>query len=139
MVEFVDGSTIAQASPPDMRLPISLGLDWPNRVAGVGRPLDWTVATSWTFEPLDDAAFPAVRLAKHVGRAGGTYPAVFNAANEQAVDAFHDGRLSFPGIVETIERIVDAHEAPSALTRDTLAEAERWAREAADRAIATGP
>ena len=136
MVEFVDGSTIAQASPPDMRLPISLGLDWPHRVAGVGRPLDWTVATSWTFEPLDDAAFPAVRLAKRVGRAGGTYPAVFNAANEQAVDAFHEGRLSFLGIVETIERVVDSHEAPAALTRDTLAEAERWARNAADRAIA---
>ena len=138
MVEFVDGSTIAQASPPDMRLPISLGLDWPNRVAGVGRPIDWTVATAWTFEPLDDAAFPAVRLAKHVGRAGGTYPAVFNAANEQAVDAFHEGRLSFLGIVETIERIVDSHEAPSTLTRETLAEAERWARVAAVRAIAGG-
>ena len=136
MVEFVDGSTIAQASPPDMRLPISLGLDWPHRVAGVGRPIDWTVASSWTFEPLDKKAFPAVRLAKHVGRAGGTYPAVFNAANEQAVDAFHEGRLSFPGIVETIERVVDAHEAPSALTRETLADAERWARDAADRAIA---
>ncbi|MHC2997807.1 1-deoxy-D-xylulose-5-phosphate reductoisomerase [Microbacterium sp. HJ5] len=136
MVEFTDGSTIAQASPPDMRLPISLGLDWPNRVAGVGRPLDWTAATAWTFEPLDDDAFPAVRLAKRVGRAGGTYPAVFNAANEQAVDAFHEGRLSFPGIVDTVDRVVDAHEAPGALTRESLAEAERWARETADKAIA---
>jgi 1-deoxy-D-xylulose-5-phosphate reductoisomerase len=136
MVEFVDGSTIAQASPPDMRLPISLGLDWPERVAGVGRPLDWTTATSWTFEPLDEEAFPAVALAKRVGRAGRTYPAVFNAANEQAVDAFHEGRLPFPGIVELIERVVESHEAPSELTRETLAEAERWARDAADRAIA---
>ncbi len=136
MVEFVDGSTIAQASPPDMRLPISLGLDWPHRIAGVGRPIDWTVATSWTFEPLDDEAFPAVQLAKRVGRAGGTYPAVFNAANEQAVDAFHEGRLSFTGIVDTVARIVDAHDAPAALTRESLAEAERWARDAADRAIA---
>jgi 1-deoxy-D-xylulose-5-phosphate reductoisomerase len=136
MVEFVDGSTIAQASPPDMRLPISLGLDWPHRVAGVGRPLDWTTATSWTFEPLDDEAFPAVRLAKRVGRAGGTYPAVFNAANEQAVDAFHEGRLGFLGIVETVERVVDAHEAPDRLTRETLADAEEWARRTADRAIA---
>ncbi len=136
MVEFVDGSTIAQASPPDMRLPISLGLDWPHRVAGVGAPLDWSKARSWTFEPLDDDAFPAVRLAKRVGRAGGTYPAVFNAANEQAVDAFHDGRLSFPGILETIERAVDAHEPPAALTRESLAAAESWARDAADRAIA---
>lgn len=136
MVEFVDGSTIAQASPPDMRLPISLGLDWPHRVAGVGRPLDFTEATAWTFEPLDEDAFPAVRLAKHVGRAGGTHPAVFNAANEQAVDAFHEGRIGFPGIVETIERVLDAHSAPADLTRDSLAEAERWARETADRMIA---
>jgi 1-deoxy-D-xylulose-5-phosphate reductoisomerase len=136
MVEFVDGSTIAQASPPDMRLPISLGLDWPQRIGGVGRPLDWTTATAWTFEPLDEKAFPAVALAKRVGRAGGTYPAVFNAANEQAVDAFHDGRLPFLGIVETVERVVEAHEAPGALTRESLAEAESWARAAADRAIA---
>lgn len=136
MVEFIDGSTIAQASPPDMRLPISLGLDWPNRVGGVGRPLDWTAATSWTFEPLDDAAFPAVRLAKTVGRAGGTFPAVYNAANEQAVDAFHEGRLSFLGIVDTISRVVDAHEAPDALTIESLAEAESWARRTADRLIA---
>ncbi|MFT4306634.1 MAG: 1-deoxy-D-xylulose-5-phosphate reductoisomerase, partial [Microbacterium sp.] len=121
MVEFVDGSTIAQASPPDMRLPISLGLDWPRRVAGVGAPLDWTHAASWSFEPLDDEAFPAVRLAKRVGAAGGTYPAVFNAANEQAVDAFHAGRLPFPGIVDTIERIVEAHEPPAGLTRESLA------------------
>jgi 1-deoxy-D-xylulose-5-phosphate reductoisomerase len=138
MVEFCDGSTIAQASPPDMRLPISLGLDWPNRVSGVGHPLDWTAASSWTFEPLDDDAFPAVRLAKDVGRAGGTYPAVFNAANEQAVDAFHDGRLPFLGIVDTIQRVVDAHDAPDALTLESLAEAERWARNAADRVIANG-
>ncbi len=136
MVEFVDGSTIAQASPPDMRLPISLGLDWPHRVSGVGRPLDWTTATAWTFEPLDHAAFPSVRLAKRVGRAGGTYPAVFNAANEQAVDAFHAGALSFPGIVDVIERVVDAHDPPPALTRESLAEAETRARDAADRAIA---
>ncbi|MDY0909151.1 1-deoxy-D-xylulose-5-phosphate reductoisomerase [Microbacterium sp. CFBP9034] len=139
MVEFSDGSTIAQASPPDMRLPISLGLDWPNRVAGVGRPLDWTVASSWTFEPLDEDAFPAVRLAKRVGRAAGTYPAVFNAANEQAVDAFHEGRLTFLQILEVIERVVEQHEAPGALTRETLGEAEQWARDTADRAIAASP
>lgn len=139
MVEFIDGSTIAQASPPDMRLPISLGLDWPHRVGGVGRPLDWRAATSWSFEPLDEDAFPAVALAKRVGTAGRTYPAVFNAANEQAVDAFHDGRLSFPQIVGTVERVVEAHEAPDELTRETLAAAEAWARDAADRAIAAQP
>ncbi|MGH3691155.1 MAG: 1-deoxy-D-xylulose-5-phosphate reductoisomerase [Microbacterium sp.] len=136
MVEFIDGSTIAQASPPDMRLPISLGLDWPNRVGGVGRPLDWSSATSWTFEPLDGQAFPSVALAKAVGRAGGTFPAVYNAANEQAVDAFHEGRLSFLGIVDTIARVVDAHDAPDVLTVETLAAAESWARESADRMIA---
>ena len=138
MVEFVDGSTIAQASPPDMRLPISLGLDWPNRVGGVGRPLDWRTATSWTFEPLDEDAFPSVALAKQVGREGGTYPAVFNAANEQAVDAFHESRLTFTGIVDTITRVVDMHESDGPLTRESLFEAERWARATADAAITAG-
>lgn len=136
MVEFIDGSTIAQASPPDMRLPISLGLDWPRRVNGVGVPLDWTTASSWTFEPLDETAFPAVQMAKRVGRAGATFPAVFNAANEQAVDAFHEGALSFLGILDTVERVLDAHDAPSELTRQSLTDAEQWARFEADRLIA---
>ena len=136
MVEFVDGSTIAQASPPDMRLPIALGMAWPDRVPGVGAPIDWTRAASWTFEPLDDDAFPSVALAKRVGEAGATYPAVFNAANEQAVDAFHEGRLSFLGIVDTVTRVVEAHEPPAELTLDALDAAERWARAEADRAIA---
>ncbi len=138
MVEFIDGSTVAQASPPDMRLPISLGLDWPHRVGGVGRPLSWTEATSWTFEPLDDEAFPSVSLAKAVGRAGATFPAVYNAANEQAVDAFHEGRLPFLGIVDTISKVVDAHEPPEKLTVESLSDAESWARRTADRFIATG-
>jgi 1-deoxy-D-xylulose-5-phosphate reductoisomerase len=137
MVEFVDGSTIAQASPPDMRLPISLGLDWPNRVAGVGVPLDWTKSSSWTFEPLDDTAFPAVELAKAVGRAGGTFPAVFNAANEQAVLAFHAGHIGFLDILDTITGVVDAHE-QGETSLDGVLEAERWARDAADRLIAGG-
>jgi 1-deoxy-D-xylulose-5-phosphate reductoisomerase len=137
MVEFVDGSTIAQASPPDMRLPISLGLDWPNRVAAAGRPLDWTQATSWTFEPLDAVAFPAVALAKQVGRAGGEYPAVFNAANEEAVAAFHAGRIGFLDIVDTVRAVVESHEASGdALTVDSLAAAERAARRAANDRIA---
>ncbi|MBB2975998.1 1-deoxy-D-xylulose-5-phosphate reductoisomerase [Microbacterium endophyticum] len=136
MVEFWDGSTIAQASPPDMRLPISLGLAWPDRVSGVGAPLDWAMASTWVFEPLDEGAFPAVSLAKEVGRAGKTFPAVFNAANEQAVDAFHEGRLSFPGIIETVQRTVDAHEAPASLSLDSLADAEAWARRRADELIA---
>ncbi|QPZ37217.1 1-deoxy-D-xylulose-5-phosphate reductoisomerase [Paramicrobacterium chengjingii] len=135
MVEFVDGSTIAQASPPDMRLPISLGLDWPDRVPGVGVPLDWTTAQQWSFEPLDDAAFPAVELAKRVGLAGGTYPAVFNAANEQAVHAFHDRSIGFLDIVDIVQRVVDEHEPSSELSRESLADAEAWARRAADQLI----
>jgi 1-deoxy-D-xylulose-5-phosphate reductoisomerase len=134
MVEYIDGSTIAQASPPDMRLPISLGLDWPNRVAGVGQPLDWTASHSWTFEPLDSAAFPSVDLAKAVGRAGGTYPAVFNAANEQAVKAFHAGGVGYLGIVDTVAEVVDAHEGGE-MSLPGIMEAERWAREMADRII----
>jgi len=137
MVEFVDGSTLAQASPPDMRLPIALGMAWPHRVPGVGAPLDWTTAASWTFEPLDEAAFPAVALAKQVGAAGSTYPAVYNAANEQAVDAFHEGRLPFLGIVDTIAEVVERHEPPAELTLDSLAEAEVWARRTADGLIGT--
>lgn len=136
MVEFVDGSTIAQASPPDMRLPISLGLDWPHRVAGVGEPLDWTTAQNWTFEPLDEDAFPAVWLAKQVGVAGATFPAVFNAANEQAVMAFHAGRIGYLDILTTIQRVVDEHTPESgALTREAVLEAELWARQRADAVI----
>ena len=104
----------------------------------MGVPLDWTTASTWTFEPLDTAAFPSVSLAKQVGAAGSTFPAVFNAANEQAVEAFHDGALPFLGIVDTIARVVDAHEPPPELTRESLADAERWARTTADRLIAAG-
>jgi 1-deoxy-D-xylulose-5-phosphate reductoisomerase len=135
MVEFSDGSTIAQASPPDMRLPISLGLDWPHRVSGVGAPLDWTTAQAWTFEPLDEDAFPAVALAKRVGEAGRTYPAVFNAANEQAVAAFHAGRIGFLDILDTVSAVVDDHE-PGELTLEGVLDAERRARIDADHRIA---
>ncbi|MCS6583223.1 MULTISPECIES: 1-deoxy-D-xylulose-5-phosphate reductoisomerase [Curtobacterium] len=134
MVEFVDGSTIAQASPPDMRLPIALGLAWPDRVPGVGVPLDWTTASTWTFEPLDQDAFGAVALAKRVGELGGTFPAVFNAANEQAVGAFHAGAIGFLEIVDTVERVVEEHTAGEPSLDGVLA-AEQWARTAADRAL----
>lgn len=138
MVEFVDGSTIAQASPPNMRLPISMALDWPHRIADAGVPLDWTSPTKWTFEPLDDRAFPAVALARTVGLAGGAYPAVFNAANEEAVSAFHSGRIRFVDIVDTIERVVGEF-APTggALTLESLSQAEHWARSAAHRLISS--
>ena len=135
MVEFVDGSTIAQASPPDMRLPIALGLDWPHRVAGVGVPLDWTRASSWTFEPLDDEAFPAVALAKEVGSAGLTYPAVFNAANEQAVMAFHAGAIAYLDILDVVRAAVDEHRPEAAMSLDAVLQAESSARARADQLI----
>ncbi len=109
MVEFCDGSTIAQCSPPDMRLPIALGLVWPERLPGAAAPCDWTKAASWTFEPLDDTAFPAVELARHCGKVGGTTPAVYNAANEVCVDAFCCGDLEFSGIVDVVADVVEAH------------------------------
>jgi 1-deoxy-D-xylulose-5-phosphate reductoisomerase len=137
MVEFTDGSTIAQASPPDMHLPIALALGWPDRVADAARPVDWTQSQSWTFEPLDEAAFPAVGLAREVGRRGGTAPAVFNASNEVAVAAFLEGRLAFPEIVETIAAVVGAHpvDADAGLTVDDVLAAEEWARAEAARRI----
>ena len=144
MVEFTDGSTIAQASPPDMRLTISLALGWPDRVPGAAAPVDWTTSNTWTFEPLDELAFPAVALAKTVGTAGGLAPAVYNAANEELVAAFHDGRIGFLQIVDTIDAVVGEwlsdHHAPGAAddavvgnfcTVEDVEQAEAWARERA--------
>lgn len=128
MVQFVDGSIIAQASPPDMRLPIALGLGWPDRVPRAATPCDWTQATSWTFEPLDAGAFPAVGLAKDAAKQGSTYPAVFNAANEEAVMAFHAGRIRFTDIVDTIEAVLSEHPGSSVLTVESVLDAEQWAR-----------
>ncbi len=107
MVEFTDGSTLAQASPPDMRLPIALGMAWPARVPGAARPCSWDTASTWEFFPLDEEAFPAVALARRAGQAGGTYPAVYNAANEVCVDAFHEGAIGFLEIVDTVARVID--------------------------------
>jgi 1-deoxy-D-xylulose-5-phosphate reductoisomerase len=128
MVQFVDGSTIAQASPPDMRLPIALGLGWPDRVPGSARACDWSKATSWTFEPLDAVAFPAVALAKAAATQGSTFPAVFNAANEEAVMAFHAGQIRFTDIVDTIDVVLSEHSGSSGLTVESVLDAERWAR-----------
>ena len=139
MVEFVDGSTLCQASPPDMRLPIGLALGWPDRLPHEGYGLDWTAATSWEFEPLDDVAFPAVQLCKTAGARGGTAPAVLNAANEECVEAFAQGRLPFLGIVDTVAAVVDDHafrERPTlAEVLETEGEARRRARELVDRGV----
>jgi 1-deoxy-D-xylulose-5-phosphate reductoisomerase len=106
MVEFADGSTVAQCSPPDMRLPIALAMNWPDRLPDAVPPCDWRRAQSWTFEPLDDDAFPAIRIAREVGAIGGVAPAIYNAANEEAVAAFLAGNLRFTGIVEIVEQVV---------------------------------
>jgi 1-deoxy-D-xylulose-5-phosphate reductoisomerase len=133
MVEFVDGSTIAQASPPDMRLPIALALAWPERVVGAAKPVDWSQAASWEFEPLDVGNFPAVELARETGRAGGTAPAVFNAANEECVAAFAEGRIGYLDIVDTIATIVSEHQQTlrKVLTLADVEDAEKWARQRA--------
>jgi len=130
MVEFADGATIIQASPPDMRLPISLGLAWPDRVADAAPCLDWSAAASWTFEPLDDEAFPAVALARQAAVAGGTAPAGYNAANEACGADFLAGRIAFPRIVSTVARIVSEHDAACAAvtTVADVLEVDGWAR-----------
>ncbi|MFC0358590.1 1-deoxy-D-xylulose-5-phosphate reductoisomerase [Kytococcus schroeteri] len=137
MVEFHDGSTIAQIGPPRMLVPIALGLSWPERLTDVDEPTDWTTPMQWDFAPLDAEAFPAVDLAVHVGRLGGTAPAVYNAANEECVEAFHDGRLPFTGIVDTVAQVVEQLGAggEESLTLDDVLAAEDRAREAAHRAI----
>ncbi|MFG1696603.1 1-deoxy-D-xylulose-5-phosphate reductoisomerase [Nonomuraea sp. NPDC049309] len=128
MVEYVDGSTIAQASPPDMRLPIALALGHPRRVPGAAQPIDWSTAHTWTFEPLDDDAFPAVALARHVGGEGGTAPAVYNAANEVCLDAFLRGDLPFLGIVDTVAKVVEEHQVTPAGSVEEVLAADAWAR-----------
>ena len=104
MVEFWDGATIAQASPPDMRLPIALGLSWPDRLPDAAAGCDWSTATQWTFEPLDNDTFGAVELARRAGHAAGTAPAVFNAANESCVDAFCAGTALGGGGILTSQK-----------------------------------
>jgi 1-deoxy-D-xylulose-5-phosphate reductoisomerase len=130
MVEFTDGATIAMASPPDMAIPIALGLGWPDRVPGAAAPVDWSRAQTWTFEPLDTEAFPAVTLAREAGRAGGTVPAVFNAANEECVAAFMAGRIPFTGIVDTVAQVVSEHDRGSAPVTEVaeILAADQWAR-----------
>jgi len=141
MVEFVDGSTIVQASPPTMLIPIALGLAWPERLADVAPPVDWTKPETWEFFPLDDAAFPAVSLARAAGERGGTAPAVYNAANEACVAAFRAGRLAFPDIVATIQAVLSRHEVPSESATTTVEDvlaADAWARRTAQRLVEEG-
>ncbi|MGH3896852.1 MAG: 1-deoxy-D-xylulose-5-phosphate reductoisomerase [Pseudonocardiaceae bacterium] len=140
MVTFTDGSTVAQASPPDMRLPIALALGWPARVAGAAPSCDFTGSVSWTFEPVDAETFPAIELARVAGAVGGCVPAVFNAANEEAVAAFLDGRIAFPGIVDALEAVLgEAHAwRGDPTTVDDVLAAEDWARSRARELLSGG-
>jgi 1-deoxy-D-xylulose-5-phosphate reductoisomerase len=129
LVEFTDGSTIAQASPPDMRLPIALALGWPDRVAQAAPAVDWTLAHNWELRPLDNDAFPAVELAKAAGRAGRCRPAIYNAANEECVAAFTAGRLPFLAIVDTVASVLaDASDWGEPGNVEDVLAAEAWAR-----------
>ena len=141
MVEFVDGSTILQASPPTMMIPIALGLGWPDRVPDAGPAFDWTRPGAWEFFPLDEEAFPAVSLARTAGEQGGTAPAVYNAANEVCVEAFRTGRLRFVDIIPTVAATLAAHGVGSSehLTVNDVLAADSWARAEASRLIEKDP
>lgn len=133
MVEFIDGSTIAQASPPDMRIPIAWALGSPDRIPFAAPACDWSTPVAWNFSPVDHAAFPAITLARVAGEAGGTAPAVFNAANESAVDLFLEGEIAFISIVPLIERVLQAHletdhMSGNGLTLENVQQIDAWAR-----------
>lgn len=139
MVTLVDGSTIAQASPPDMRHAIGWALAHPEKLPGLAAPLDFSAAQSWTFEPVDEDTFDAIALARAAHREGGGAMAVYNAVNEEAVDAFFDGRLDFLGITGLIRAVLELPTRPRAERADgveALLELESWARTAAAELLA---
>ncbi|MEP9391575.1 1-deoxy-D-xylulose-5-phosphate reductoisomerase [Gordonia sp. VNK1] len=138
MVTFVDGATIAKASPPSMKLPIALALGWPDRVPGSSQACDFSTASAWTFEPVDDEVFPAIELARRAGGAGGSLTAVYNAANEAAAAGFFAGEIAFPRIVEVIGRVLDDADQWRATpgTVDEVLAADTWARVRAAELVA---
>ena len=143
MVEFVDGSTIAQASPPDMHLPIALGLGWPDRVANASNACDWATASTWTFEPVNDELFSAVRMAKRVGQFSGTAPAAMNGANEIAVAAFLAGQISYLGIMRLVQAVVEQHilngfVSDEDMTIDDVLTASNWSMQYAQQLLEYG-
>jgi len=138
MVEFIDGSVLAQLSPPDMRTPIQYALTYPQRVDGISRKLDLSKHLTLNFYPPDYERFPALKLAREVARRGGTCGAVLNAANEAAVAAFAAGKITFGGITRTVRHTIEAHLVQAHPTLDVLSEADRWARATADRYIVEG-
>lgn len=135
MVEFNDRSTIAQLSPPDMKLPIQYALTWPEHATSSFRPLDVSQAFTMSFEPPDMSRFPALRLAREAGEAGGTYPTVLSAADEIAVDAFREEFIGFSDIPRVIETVLDRHDSLPVSSLDIVLEADRWARQEATSLI----
>ena len=136
MVEYVDGSILAQLGNPDMRTPIAHALGWPERIGSGVQSLDIVAAARLDFEAPDTGRFPALKLAREAAEAGGTAPAVLNAANEIAVGAFLGGRLGFLGIPRLIEAVLERHEIRAADSLATVLEADRWARELAEAMLA---
>jgi 1-deoxy-D-xylulose-5-phosphate reductoisomerase len=137
IVEFADGSCIAQISNPDMRLPLQIALAWPERLPDGAEPLDWQTLGALEFEPLDSSTFRAPRLAYEAARRGGTYPCVLNAANEEAVEAFLSERSRFGAITAVIERVLDLHEGITEPELEDVLAAEKWARKRARAEIET--
>ena len=129
MVEFIDGATIAQASPPDMRLPIALGLSWPERLDNITAPNVWDSPVAWHFEPLDHETFPAVQLARESVASSPLHPAVLNAVNEECVAAFLSGELPYLAITDVVESVLGEFTAPAGtLDLETVLGTEKWAR-----------
>lgn len=138
MVTWIDGATTLQASPPDMRLPIALGLTWPERLHDVEKPLTWVDAQSWTFEPVDSDTFPAINLARHAVASSPTHTAVYNAANEVFVDAFLAKKLPWLGIVDYLTNVVESHDGIADPTLDDILGVEEWARAQANALVSSG-
>lgn len=137
MVTWIDGATTLQASPPDMRLPIALGLTWPERLHDVEKPLMWADAQSWTFEPVDSDTFPAINLARHAVASSPTHTAVYNAANEVFVDAFLAKKLPWLGIVDYLTNVVESHDGIADPTLDDILGVEEWARAQANALVSS--
>ena len=138
MVTWCDGATTLQASPPDMRLPIALGLTWPERLDDVENPLTWACASEWTFEPVETETFPALDLARVAVAASATHPAVLNAANEVLVDAFIAGEVPWLAIVDTVSTVVHEHEGVADPSLEDIVAAQRWADQRAREIVRVG-
>ncbi len=131
MVEFVDSSTLLQAAPTDMRVPIQSALTWPDRRPRVGKAIDWADVGTIEFEAIDRERFPCVNLARKAGEMGGTHPAALNASNEEAVGAFLNHRVSFVDIPAVIEKVLGEHESLDAQDLEAVLEVDAWARKRA--------